>query len=88
MASLVPTLDENGVDLVTKMLQYDPARRITAQDALKHPFFYDMTGGMAKNGNGVTKQCYFVGIQLHLIYYKICSTMTFGPKHRSELRYE
>uniref|UniRef100_A0A6S9B9I0 Cyclin-dependent kinase 2 homolog n=3 Tax=Ditylum brightwellii TaxID=49249 RepID=A0A6S9B9I0_9STRA len=48
MASLVPTLDENGVDLVTKMLQYDPARRITAQDALKHPFFYDMTGGMAK----------------------------------------
>lgn len=44
LASLVPTLNEAGVDLLTKMLQYDPARRITAQEALEHPFFYDMTG--------------------------------------------
>ena len=43
LASLVPTLDPTGVDLANKMLQYDPARRITAQDALDHPFFYDMT---------------------------------------------
>jgi len=43
LASLVPTLDQTGVDLLNKMLQYDPARRITAQDALDHPFFYDMT---------------------------------------------
>jgi len=43
LASLVPTLDETGVDLLSKMLQYDPARRITAQAALEHPFFYDMT---------------------------------------------
>lgn len=44
LASLVPTLDPTGVDLLNKMLQYDPARRITAQEALEHPFFYDMTG--------------------------------------------
>ena len=45
-AGLVPTLDANGVDLLSKMLQYDPSRRITAEEALKHPFFYDGAGGM------------------------------------------
>ena len=42
IASLVPTLDANGVDLLTQMVQYDPARRITAQNALTHPFFSNM----------------------------------------------
>lgn len=45
-AGLVPTLDANGVDLLSKMLQYDPARRITADEAVKHPFFFDGAGGM------------------------------------------
>jgi len=44
LASLVPSLTPDGVDLLSKMLQYDPARRITAQAALEHPFFFDMTG--------------------------------------------
>ena len=44
LASLVSGLDAEGIDLLGKMLQYDPARRITAQAALEHPFFYDMTG--------------------------------------------
>jgi cyclin-dependent kinase len=41
--SLVPSLDEQGVDLMCHMLQFDPARRITAQAALEHSFFYEMT---------------------------------------------
>jgi cyclin-dependent kinase len=44
LASLVPTLDTEGIDLLSLMLQYDPARRITAQAALEHPFFFEMTG--------------------------------------------
>jgi serine/threonine protein kinase len=45
LGSLVPTLDPTGVDLLTQMLQYDPARRVTAQAALEHVFFADMKGG-------------------------------------------
>lgn len=48
LASLVPTLDATGVDLLTKMLQYDPSRRITAQAALEHPFFAEMKGAAAR----------------------------------------
>jgi serine/threonine protein kinase len=45
LASLVPTLDVTGVDLLSQMLQYDPARRVTAQAALQHAFFSEMKGG-------------------------------------------
>lgn len=37
--ALVPSLDERGVDLFTGFMQYDPARRISAEAALEHPFF-------------------------------------------------
>lgn len=46
IGSLVPTLDASGVDLLNKMLQYDPSKRITAQGALEHPFFFDLISGV------------------------------------------
>ncbi|XP_064644536.1 cyclin-dependent kinase 1-like [Lineus longissimus] len=40
-SSIIPAkqLDSKGVDLLQKMLIYDPAKRISARAALKHPFF-------------------------------------------------
>lgn len=40
-AELVPALAHNpaGQDLLSRMLLYDPDERITAFDALEHPFF-------------------------------------------------
>ncbi|CEM00741.1 unnamed protein product [Vitrella brassicaformis CCMP3155] len=38
-------MDTPGVDLIYRMLQYDPQQRISAADALDHPWFSDMAGG-------------------------------------------
>ena len=32
-------LDDEALDLVTRMLDYNPRRRLTAREALAHPFF-------------------------------------------------
>ncbi|CAG9330152.1 unnamed protein product [Blepharisma stoltei] len=42
VARLVPNLDENGIDLLSKMVCYDPAKRISAKAALLHPYFADL----------------------------------------------
>jgi len=42
MASIVPGLDEHGVDLLTRLLTYEPNHRISGKDALQHPYFADL----------------------------------------------
>jgi len=39
---VVTGLDEHGYDLLEKMVVYDPAGRISALDAMRHPFFADV----------------------------------------------
>mmetsp|Transcript_3919 Transcript_3919/g.6896 ORF Transcript_3919/g.6896 Transcript_3919/m.6896 type:complete len:308 (+) Transcript_3919:295-1218(+) len=39
LAHDVPTLDPNGLNLLTEMLRYDPAARISARVALRHEYF-------------------------------------------------
>lgn len=36
---IFPNFSENAVDLLDRLLQFDPANRISAMDALRHPFF-------------------------------------------------
>ena len=47
IASVVPGLrnDALGLDLLKCMLCYDPGRRISAADALKHEYFADVPSG-------------------------------------------
>ncbi|TVU05165.1 hypothetical protein EJB05_48318 [Eragrostis curvula] len=42
LETLVPGLDADGYDLLEKMLQYEPGKRISAKKALEHPYFNDV----------------------------------------------
>ena len=37
-----PGADPRAIDLLSKMLAFDPERRLTAKDALKHPYFNEV----------------------------------------------
>ena len=38
----LPQIDQVGLDLISRMLQLRPEMRISALDALKHPWFSDL----------------------------------------------
>ncbi|CAI9103825.1 OLC1v1002396C1 [Oldenlandia corymbosa var. corymbosa] len=42
LKSVVPNLDEDGLDLLNEMLKYQPSKRISAKDAMKHRYFKDL----------------------------------------------
>jgi cyclin-dependent kinase len=42
LEKLCPTIDEQGIDLLDKMLRCNPAERITAKEAMKHPYLKDV----------------------------------------------
>jgi serine/threonine protein kinase len=39
LAATVPRLDPDGVALLEQMLVYNPDKRISAVDAMRHPYF-------------------------------------------------
>ena len=39
LQAIVPTLDPLGVDLLARLLHYNPSERITARAALQHEYF-------------------------------------------------
>jgi len=42
LEKVVPRLDKKGLDLLGKLLQHDPKKRITAELAMRHPYFEDL----------------------------------------------
>ena len=42
MTAVVPGLCPQGVDLLARLLTYEPNQRISGKDALQHPYFNDL----------------------------------------------
>lgn len=42
LASIVTALDADGIDLLQRMLAYEPGKRISAKQALLHPYFRNL----------------------------------------------
>ncbi|XP_076888322.1 cyclin-dependent kinase B2-2-like [Bidens hawaiensis] len=42
VSTSVPNLDANGLDLLSKMFEYEPLKRISAKKAMEHPYFDDL----------------------------------------------
>ncbi|CAG9578528.1 putative mitogen-activated protein kinase [Leishmania major strain Friedlin] len=49
LPQLLSKLPRDGLELVTEMLAFEPNKRITAQEALKHPFFSSVGGPDCKS---------------------------------------
>lgn len=42
LSHCLPYMDQDGVDLFSLMLRYDPIKRITCREAMDHPYFSDL----------------------------------------------
>lgn len=42
LSKVVPAMDPLALDLLERMLRYEPAKRISAKEALDHPYFQDI----------------------------------------------
>ena len=42
LRNLIPRIDDVGFDLLNRMLQLNPSQRISAADALTHPYLLDI----------------------------------------------
>lgn len=43
IVSLIPNAPDDLINLIYRMLEIDPEKRISIEQALNHPFFYSLT---------------------------------------------
>ena len=63
-AQKFPDADPLAIDLLEKMLQFDPRKRIDVNDALKHPWLaqlHDEAAEPSANGEAVSSQAVLAG---------------------------
>jgi serine/threonine protein kinase len=48
LSKFVPDLDEQGLDLLAQMLIFEPGKRISSVEAMRHPYFDDLKALKAK----------------------------------------
>lgn len=49
MKEVFPGIEEDAIDILTRMLTYDPEKRITAKEALEHRYFDDLDENVKKS---------------------------------------
>ncbi|KAJ1501847.1 Cyclin-dependent kinase 2 [Coelomomyces lativittatus] len=49
LSEFIPRLKQNGIDLLDKLLRYDPNQRLPAKHALQHPYFDQVSTPFSKN---------------------------------------
>jgi casein kinase II subunit alpha len=49
-------VSEEAIDMLSKMLRYDHAERITPKDAMEHPYFKPVKEYHAKGGPGAASK--------------------------------
>ena len=42
----VPNIDPQAIDLIQKMVEFDPLVRVTAEEALNHPYFEEFSDAL------------------------------------------
>lgn len=52
MQQICPNLEPLGLDLLGRMLSYDPQLRITAKQALQHAYFHDIQDLIQQHNSG------------------------------------
>jgi serine/threonine protein kinase len=56
LTQLVPDLEQEGYDLLRKLLQYDPSKRPTATEAMNHPYISAAKAGDTTDNNNNKKK--------------------------------
>jgi len=52
LSQVIPDLGSDGIDLLSQMLVYEPSKRVSAVEAMKHPYFDDLKALKAQLRNG------------------------------------